>query len=481
MNNPFANRIGEAQAAIQKPRSGMSVADAAAELRRRQEMALGRPSSPWIPKMQEPSGVPGGDWMDRAQVGAVPTSHGTPSLPQKEFEATMGQVIPGSALNKSDYDQIAQAQPAAVKPVQAIKDVGTGAAANYGLDSLLPASSVSSAAPVSAGYPATEAMMSGAAAPQSMTPLTSSFGAAEPVVGWTGGLGSAGLLGAAGVAAGAGTGAAQLGGLKNVAENDKMSVAQQAALALPTFGTSLLYNPVREMFDSGKDPEQHARDAIRKELKNSNFLDEGYNITNADDSKFDIGRDGGDPQYNVDFSRDGIGETVALVDPLAAILANGDTKLRNDFAGYMANAAGSSGDPIENAKKYFADLGYDHAKAYDAVGKLDIDPAERDAFFNSLDKLFGANAYSNGSSSGSSSGSSKKKGKGSSKDEAPPVLPPAAPNNPVTPPPSQPDFSTPEKSEQDYIEAIKAVNSANTTEETRASLRKKKNPLGRKL
>ncbi len=471
MNNPFANRIGQAQAAIMKPKPGMSVAEAGAELRRRQEAALGRPASPWIPKMQEPSGTPGGDWMDRAQVGAVPTSYGTPSLPLEEFQKIEGAVIPGSALNK----------PPKPNPVAAVKDVGTAAATNYGISSLLPSSTVSSGVPAaSSGYPATEAIMSSAPA-ATMTPVNASIGAAEPVLGWGGGIGASPFLGAAGVAAGAATGAAQLGGVKNVVENDKMSLGQQAALALPTFGASFAYNPIREMFDSGKDPQQHARDAIRKELKNSNFLDEGYNITNADDSKFDIGRDGGDPQYNVDFAKDGIGEIVAMVDPLAAIISNGDTKLRNDFAGYMANAAASSADPIESAKKYFTDLGYDHAKAYDTVGKLDIPPEDRDAFFNSLDKLFGANAYSGDSSSGSSSGSSKKKKGGSSKEAAPPPpLPPAAPNNPVEPPPASPNFSAP-RSEQDYIEAIKAVNSANTTEQTKTDLRRKKNPLGRKL
>lgn len=62
----------------------------------------------------------------------------------------------------------------------------------------------------------------------------------------------ASYLPAMGYVAGAYTGYQQFQGLKNAVKDEDMSFQQQAALALPTFGASFLYNPVRHMFDKNE-------------------------------------------------------------------------------------------------------------------------------------------------------------------------------------------------------------------------------------
>ena len=68
--------------------------------------------------------------------------------------------------------------------------------------------------------------------------------------GWLGGGGALGT--AAGVAAGGLTGLEQIKGLEGMLHGDRLSNTEAAALALPTFGASLLYNPVRSFFDKDK-------------------------------------------------------------------------------------------------------------------------------------------------------------------------------------------------------------------------------------
>ena len=77
------------------------------------------------------------------------------------------------------------------------------------------------------------------------------------------------LLSSAGYAAGAYTGMKQGQGLLEAAKGDKMGWQEQAALALPTFGLSLLYNPARDYFGFGnkhhwKDEKNDLNDLAKK-------------------------------------------------------------------------------------------------------------------------------------------------------------------------------------------------------------------------
>lgn len=283
--------------------------------------------------------------------------------------------------------------------------------------------------------------------------------------------GGAALQGA-GVAAGGAVGAAQAAGIKDVIDGEKISPAEQAALFLPTAGLSVLANPIREMFDSGKDPDQHYRDSIRDRIKEMGGVDEAWNLTNADGSKFDIGRDGGDPQYNVDHSREGVGQVVGLANAIAAVLADGDEKGISDFAGYLTNAAMSSGDPRANLLKYAADMGLNHDGMYGRVHELaNGETGGRfDAYKNALDDLFGVGAYGSPVAEKKSGGGGKKGGGSKPPKGAPPAPPTPIATDPVPQGPG-PQSVTP-ITQQDYIEAIKGVQAANQSQPP-AQLQKK--------
>ena len=192
-------------------------------------------------------------------------------------------------------------------------------------------------------------------------------------------------------------------GAYHAVKNEPMSLTEQAALALPTFGLSFAYNPLRKMFGSRKGQEQLDRDAVRKMLKEKGFIDNDYNIDLPNGQKFNIGKDGGEPWYNVDFSQPGIGGLVAAVQPLAAFITGGNKKLTNDFAGYLTNAAHSGGDPMENVMAMYQKTGMGHDQIYGAIHLMSqpgphgekpvLDQATADAYKNGLDQLYGVGAY----------------------------------------------------------------------------------------
>lgn len=253
-------------------------------------------------------------------------------------------------------------------------------------------------------------------------------------------------------------------------------VGPLAALALGAAGGGAL-----GMIGSGKDKDQIARDQVRKALKEAGVVDDQWNLTLADGSKFDIGADGSIQNYNVDFGKEGVGDIVAATNPLAAIVTGGNPKLKSDFAGYFTNAAMSAGDSIENIKKLYADAGLDHAKAYKSIQEMvaaeKLSKEEGDAYLNGLDQLFGVGAYGSGQK-----GSEGKKSGGSKRREKTEASSPAIPA-PATPGPA-PTYGQPSGAQsvsvQDYINAIVAVNQANQSEnqgDQIMKLMKMKNPL----
>lgn len=182
-------------------------------------------------------------------------------------------------------------------------------------------------------------------------------------------------------------------GIGNIAGGDKLTMPQQVAMALPTFGASFLYNPVKDMFGGKKDKDQQARDQYRSGLKDSGMLDDNYNLTLKDGSKFDFGADGSKGTYNVDFSQQGIGGVVGSVNPLAAIMANGTGKQQNDLAGQFTNAVRSSGDARANAINLYEQAGLDRDSAWKAVDDMvtsgKLDRTTGDAFKAGIDSTFG--------------------------------------------------------------------------------------------
>lgn len=208
----------------------------------------------------------------------------------------------------------------------------------------------------------------------------------------TQGLAAAGspLLTAAGVIAGAYTGYQQITGLQQALQNKPLSWQQQAALALPTFGASLVYNPIREFFDSGKSERQQQRDSYREygaeiglffkpsdEQAGQLGLDAGSYYTQlADGSYYNVGTDGGaklpnygvniDKQterstYDIDWSDPRVNESVSMLNPVGLMIFGEEYQ---NMMGHMWNAAASNTDTLsgmkQNIQKFAADAGVDY-------------------------------------------------------------------------------------------------------------------------
>lgn len=154
-----------------------------------------------------------------------------------------------------------------------------------------------------------------------------------------------------------------------------------------------MWGTMASLLGGGKGKDQRGRDQFRKEMKDRGMLSDGYNLNLADGGKYDIGLDGSHKNYNVDFSREGIGDVVGSVNPLAYIIANGDKKKATDLAGYYANAASSSGNANDNALKFYKDAGIDRNQAWERIDQMvqegKIDAGTGDAFKAGIDKAHG--------------------------------------------------------------------------------------------
>lgn len=200
-----------------------------------------------------------------------------------------------------------------------------------------------------------------------------------------------------GIIAGAATGYEQAQGIKHVAQNKNMSPLEQAALFLPTFGGSVLYNPVKSFFGSTKDAAQKKRDSVRQSLKDGNLVDPNWDLTLPDGSKFNIGKDGhykmdnGLHPYQVDFGQEGASDIVGAVNPLAALISKGDSKLTSDFAGYFTNALLNSKDKEQNIAGLYQQAGLTRDSALQMIADLKISDDKKAAYSSAVDTVFKGN------------------------------------------------------------------------------------------
>lgn len=203
------------------------------------------------------------------------------------------------------------------------------------------------------------------------------------------------------------------GGLASVADGVLRGVAPHFMNELDKFGTKYgLMGILSREFGSGKDKDQMVRDIYRKDLKENGFVDDNYDYTLADGSKFNLGIDGdkmlknlgvnidGKDErhpYDVDFSDTRAPGAVAGLQALATIITGTAGKEKDDLTGMLTNAALSSGDTMQNILGMYQKAGLDHKHAYDTISMLQeqkkIDQAAADAMKNGLDQLYGANAY----------------------------------------------------------------------------------------
>lgn len=340
---------------------------------------------------------PANNWINdqNSQTGALP--YPTQATPQG-YGQQVGQLA-GSATSGATVGALTGGSAPATPSI-----VGTTSNAmppfSFGSTGGAPGFSMAGAAPVTPTLSETTVIPGSEALP-AWSPTGSAAGAAPAATTGSGLLGLTGApwYGAAAIPAGAATGAAQAMGVANAVQNKPLSVAEQAALALPTFGASFLVNPAQRLFGSSKGKEQLGRDAVRKRLQGIGFLDDKYQVELSNGEKFNMGKDGGEPWYNVDWSDPNVGKIVAAVQPLAAFFSDGDKKRTRDFAGYLTNAAISSGDPLKNVLNFYDKAKVGHDQIYGAIHLLSksqggpLDDAIADAYKNGLDQLYGVGAY----------------------------------------------------------------------------------------
>lgn len=161
-------------------------------------------------------------------------------------------------------------------------------------------------------------------------------------------------------------------------------------------GLGALYGLAGSMIKAGKHKDQIQRDSVRKQLKKNQVIDDDYMLSNADGSKFDIGKDGSIKNYNVDFSQDGIDEMVSMANPLAEIIGGGNSKIKTDFAGYFTNAAKSSGDYKSNLRGYYEKSGINPQNAMEALKKRkDIDAQTLRIYEKAINDVFAGSPQGN--------------------------------------------------------------------------------------
>lgn len=234
----------------------------------------------------------------------------------------------------------------------------------------------------------------GAAIPEGATAIGSAPLATGS--GLTGGaFGSA--LGMAGIPAGAYTGYQQFRGAENILKDKKPSMLQHAALFPLTGGFDVLARP---FLGNGKDKYQRGRDKARGGMREGGRLDDAYTRTLSSGATHDFGKDGkhmltnsdGSQRhfYDVDFSRADSGQLTAMLDPLG-LAEGGNRKTGSDMTGNFVNLAQNAGNSLENVRELYSD--YDYNTLRELIDQSSIEQADKDAMFNTIDDVYGVNAY----------------------------------------------------------------------------------------
>ena len=192
---------------------------------------------------------------------------------------------------------------------------------------------------------------------------------------------------------------------------------------------------------TGKDKDQLRRDGIRDAMQDINLIDEKYNLTLADGSKYDIGKDGHAKNfdgsgyaYQVARENPFSTQAVAWADALTYSMMGQDKKLATDFTGYFANAAMSNAKDIEtvraNMLTFVNQAGLTRQQMEEALKRrLDagqIDKNTFDALVNSIATLFDGKNYV----TMSWSQAEQQMGNGQVTDQNPAAVPAPHPNAP---------------------------------------------------
>ena len=217
-------------------------------------------------------------------------------------------------------------------------------------------------------------------------------------------------LPAAGVVGGVATGAAQLAGAQELLSGEKPSAIESAALFPFTGGFDVLAGLGGAFGSSRASKERKRRDGF------ANFLDSRLNnkpFQTTSGAEFDFSEgsrfltpteravgQGDQKIFDVNFDDARAAEAVSLVQPLGRLMAfeAGGTsnfgKSSDDLTGMFTNAVLSSGDPLENAKELYSQLGVTDATKAEALlnnlyQAVDISDEDKAIFMNSVNRVFG--------------------------------------------------------------------------------------------
>lgn len=229
--------------------------------------------------------------------------------------------------------------------------------------------------------------------------------------GLTGGIGLGGIL------AGGYTGYQQLTGLQDFFNGDKLSTQQQLALALPTFGLSLLSN----VFGGGPTQEDLNREQVSNSLQGVGLLGDDFNLTLQDGTKVDFTNPGQmsnfasgnvfnpDDQYiqgladrgthamyELDPTNPLTSQAVAYLNPLGEILAQqGNFNLgREKLVGWLANSILQSGtvdteqELMDQIRAIYDQVGINNTSGIQALSGYGLDDNTFNVFGHDLNVLF---------------------------------------------------------------------------------------------
>lgn len=147
---------------------------------------------------------------------------------------------------------------------------------------------------------------------------------------------------------------------------------------------------------SGKSKDQVYRDSLRKLLQDRGVIDKNWSIGLSNGARYDIGKDAdtkvnGLHPFDVDFSKSTAGQDVGYLQPLAAIISQGNQKGASDLTGYFVNASRSQGDPIKNMVGFYNQAGLNATSAMERINNLEalglIDKQHADAYRGGINQL----------------------------------------------------------------------------------------------
>ena len=219
--------------------------------------------------------------------------------------------------------------------------------------------------------------------------------------------GASPILGASGIAAGAATGLEQGMGVKNFLEGNDLSLTEQAALALPTFGLSFLANPISDFLGLGHSENYYDAKARQRQLehiaealngegsKTLSFQKQDGTQYSVNSSDFRHNQN----TFNYDQSSPNMAEDIGVGNAAAYFLGfEPGSKGFTDWAGLLAGAHKNG----VSTSSVFSGVGLpsDHDHLYGQVildeqaGKIDKQTA--DQIKNGLDQSFHVGAYAGG-------------------------------------------------------------------------------------